>query len=155
MTKANPEKRAIKLAGRCILRVLRVLRFALVFRRFGVGFVFFASGFCEFGRLRNREASRLQTRKLSRATIVRESPDSVYASLSAYSYYARFVFSASEYKLCDTMCLKTAVLNHWASASAWGTVSGQIPEAHWEEEAVCYPAYKYEDVIGGQKATSL
>jgi len=41
------------------------------------------------------------------------------------------------------------------SVSAGGIVSGWVPEAHWQGEAVYYPAYKYDDAIGGEKRAPL
>ena len=39
--------------------------------------------------------------------------------------------------------------------SAWGVVSGWVPEARWEGQAVYYPAYSYVDAIGGEVTVTL
>lgn len=40
------------------------------------------------------------------------------------------------------------------SVTAWGIVSGSVPEACWRGQAVSYPPYDYTDAIGG-KATAF
>jgi hypothetical protein len=39
--------------------------------------------------------------------------------------------------------------------SAWGIISGWVPEAHWNGQAVYYPAYSYVDAIGGEITVTL
>jgi hypothetical protein len=39
--------------------------------------------------------------------------------------------------------------------SAWGMISGWVPEAQWNGQAVYYPAYSYVDVIGGEVTVTL
>ena len=51
---------------------------------------------------------------------------------------------------CLTDCIGETVL-----VSASGIVSGWVPEAHWNGQTVCYPAYKYADAIGGEMITIL
>jgi len=45
------------------------------------------------------------------------------------------------------------------SVSAWGIISGWVPEVHWQGQgqgqAVSYPAYKYTDAIGGTRTVVL
>ncbi len=41
------------------------------------------------------------------------------------------------------------------SVGAWGLVSGSVPEAQWQGQAVYYPAYSYVDAIGGEKKVNL
>jgi hypothetical protein len=41
------------------------------------------------------------------------------------------------------------------SAGAWGIVSGWVPEARWQGQAVSYPAYGYTDAIGGNTTAVL
>jgi hypothetical protein len=41
------------------------------------------------------------------------------------------------------------------SVSAWGIVSGTVPAAHWNGQTVYYPAYKYDDAIGGETRATI
>jgi len=41
------------------------------------------------------------------------------------------------------------------SVSAWGIISGWVPEAHWQGQTVYYPAYSYTDAIGGKTTVQL
>jgi hypothetical protein len=41
------------------------------------------------------------------------------------------------------------------SVQAQGTVSGQVPEAHWTGMSVSYPAYSYTDAIGRSGSVEL
>jgi hypothetical protein len=41
------------------------------------------------------------------------------------------------------------------SVSAYGIVSGTVPEAYWNGQNVCYPAYDYDDAIGGEAKVTL
>ena len=41
------------------------------------------------------------------------------------------------------------------SVSAWGVVSGSVPEARWQGQSVAYPEYSYVDAIGGETSVQL
>lgn len=47
------------------------------------------------------------------------------------------------------------VVGKTVSVSACGTIFGQVPEAHSQGKTVHYPAYVYNDVIGGQETAFL
>jgi hypothetical protein len=51
---------------------------------------------------------------------------------------------------CDTDAVGKEI-----GISAWGIVSGRVPEAHWNGQAVYYPAYSYVDAIGGEVTVAL
>lgn len=52
--------------------------------------------------------------------------------------------------LCNSNAAGKAI-----SVSACGIISGRVPEAHWQGEAVYYPAYNYDDAIGGETTAFL
>jgi len=51
--------------------------------------------------------------------------------------------------LCNTDATGKAI-----SVSAWGVISGWVPEAHWVGN-VSYPAYNYTDEIGGEMTVTV
>lgn len=63
--------------------------------------------------------------------------------------------SASTTRITWKLICEEAATGKEICIGAWGMVSGWVPEAHWNGQAVYYPAYSYVDAIGGEITVTL